>query len=383
MRNRNPISTLAFVLSVLGILAWPASVVAQCPENRLVNPGFEEGEYKTEGMGTSLSSAIANGWAPWSILGDATINREVEYKVLHVSTLPNSHNIHSGARSQKYFTTWGTHTAGFYQRVALPRGTKVTFSIWVQIYTGERELESDGHFISDLEWSTMEQPNRGPGNYRVSIGIDPYGDTPPGFGAPPSPNTVWSGTINEFDTRVEVDGIIDDIWAQVTVSTIAQADYVTVYTKGQPEYPVKHNDSFWDDACLYVEAPPPPTAAPTNTPTDTPVASPTAVATATPSATATPLPPTATLVPPTATAVPATSTLAPTTPAVTASPAAPTSAPTTRAAATTTAVTAADPTPPQETSADLGVPGPILVYGGVTLAAIVGVLWVRLGRRKV
>lgn len=391
------------------MLALPASAAAQCPGNLLVNPGFEEGEYKTEGMGTSLSSAIGNGWTPWSILGDATINREVEYKTLHISTLESGHTIRSGARSQKFFTTYGSHTAGFYQRVQVPRGAKVTFSIWVLIYTGERDLESNGHPISDLEWPTQDKPNRGPGNYRASVGIDPYGDVPPGFGSLPSSNTVWSGTINEFDVRHEVDGIIDDHWAQLTVSTIAQGDYVTVYTRGMPEYPVKHNDSFWDDACLYSEAPPAPTAAPTNTPTETPIATETPVPTETPlpteipPATETPLPtdtPEPTMIPePTATEPPPpTAALEPPTAApATATPESVAQAPTTEpppAADPEPTPADAEPTPgdveptpaPEETGGGeeetgfalpcgLGLVG---LYGVVALIGALALAWVRM-----
>ena len=301
------------LLSYLGMLLTPIGSWADCPGNRLANPGFEEGAYLTEGLGTSLSSNLGTGWLPWSILGDATYNREVEYKRLEAPLLPSTYHIHSGNHSQKFFTTWGTHTAGFYQRVAVVPGSRVTFSIWVQIYTGERELQSGGEFISDLEWPTKPGQKRGPGEYKVYVGIDPYGDAPPGFGSSPSPNTVWSEPVTDFETRTtDAQGHEIDAWVQLSVSTIAQRDYVTVYTMGQPKYPVKHNDSFWDDACLVMVVPPtptplPPTLTPTATipptPTDTPLPTATPMATATPEPTATLLPPTptATLDPPTPT----------------------------------------------------------------------------------
>jgi hypothetical protein len=79
---------------------------------------------------------------------------------------------------------------------------------------------------------------------------------------------------------------------ELRISTIAQADWVTVYTKGQPEYRTKHNDSFWDMACLIAEEPGPPTPFPTRTFTPTPPPT----ATLTPTLTPTPFP-TATLPP--------------------------------------------------------------------------------------
>lgn len=286
-----------FTSLVLFSLCLSISVSAQCPDNRLANAGFEEGEYKTESVGTSLSSGMGNGWMPWSILGDAVNNREVEYKVLAANTLPSRYHIHGGNHSQKFFTTWGTHTAGFFQRVKVVPGSEVTFSIWAQIYTGERELSSADEFISDLD--------RSPGNYRVFVGIDPRGDTPPGFGAPPSPNTVWSPPVLDRETRIiDEQGHQVDRWVQLSVSVIAQSDYVTVYTKGQPEFPVKHNDSFWDDACLIVVAPPSPTPMPTPTWTATPPPTETPIPTETSAPTATVMPPTATPLPPTETAIP-------------------------------------------------------------------------------
>lgn len=242
------------VVVLLGSLLLATGVAAQGPVNLLVNPGFEGPTYKSEGMGTSLSSNLGQGWTPWSVLGNATYNREVEYKVLVASMLPSRYHLHSGNHAQKYFTTWGTHTAGFYQRVKVTPGTQVTFSIWAQIYTGERDLRLGGDFLSDLQPPKKAGDRRGPGYYRVYAGIDPYGDVPAGFGAAPSANTVWSAPVLDSQTRTkDANGRDVDGWVQLTVSTIAQGPYVTVYSKGQPEYPVKHNDSYWDDASLISE----------------------------------------------------------------------------------------------------------------------------------
>jgi len=362
------------------LLLLPVPAQAQCPSNLLANPGLEEGEYKTESLGTSLSSALGNGWTPWSILGDATHNREVEYKVLDVATLPSAYHVHSGNHSQKFFTTWGTHTAGFYQRVAVAPGSRVIFTIWVQIYTGERELESDGNFISDLNWPTESNPSQGPGLYSVYAGIDPYGDVPAGFGAPPSANTVWTEPINEFDTRIITDsGSQVDQWVQLSVSTIAQANHVTVYTKGQPEFPVKHNDSFWDDACLMAEAPPTATPRPTNTSSPTPIATDTPIPTDTPLPTETPEP-TLTLEPSaTPTVLPISPTRVPTEIPTPDPP-----APTANEGSSPAGATSPLATRASRASAIGGVDdlGPLLIYGGVVLLAIVAVAWMRFAQRR-
>ncbi len=247
------ILTIPSIVTLLTLmLAMPVAVAqADYPGGLLANPGFEGATFKAESLGTSLSSNMVEGWLPWSVLGDATVNREVEYKVIDAAASGDTYRVHSGNMSQKFFTTWGTHTAGMYQRVRVPPGSQVTFSAWVQIYSGERDLLSGGEPISDLQWPRNRNDRRGPGLYRASVGIDPTGNAPAAFGAPPAGATVWSESVTEFETRrVTESGVAYDAWVQLEVSTIAQGEWVTVFTRGMPEYAVKHNDSFWDDASL-------------------------------------------------------------------------------------------------------------------------------------
>ncbi len=204
-----------------------------CPGNLLVNAGFEGGSRKTESIGTSLSSAVADGWTPWLLRGDERNNREPEYKLEDTNLSLTRFRAHAGRYSQKWFTSWGTHTAGIYQQVAVTPGTPLTFSIWAQTYSGEADGFDGVVFRSDP---------KEPGKYRVWVGIDPTGAVPAGVGAPPPDTVIWS----------EPDIHYDD-WVQHFISTTAQGDKVTVYVKGQPEFSVKHNDSFWDDACLVVD----------------------------------------------------------------------------------------------------------------------------------
>ena len=44
---------------------------AGCSGNLLQNPGFEGRSHKTESIGTSLSSAVGDGWVPWFVRGNA------------------------------------------------------------------------------------------------------------------------------------------------------------------------------------------------------------------------------------------------------------------------------------------------------------------------
>ena len=365
---------LQFALLTLAIALLPLTVQGQdgCPGNRIANATFEEGSRSTAPLGTRPSSIMANAWNPWSVWGYSPYAQEAEFDVEDITQLGrwSMYRVHSGEHSQKFSTTYGVHNGGMYQRVAVPKGSTVDFSIWVQIYTGEQSFTSNGEPISDLNH---------PGNYRVYVGIDPYGEEPSGFGAPQSERTVWSEPVIDRDTRRFTEQkVAYDAWVQIKVTAKAQADYVTVYTKGQPEFAVAHNVSYWDDACLTYVPPTPaptpetqvtPTALPTSTPLPVPTALPTATATEAPRPTFTPEP-TQTLAPTaiaTATAVP-TLTTAPT------------------SAATLTAVPTSPPTrvPPPATDGGGSADNPflLLLFAALWLSAAGYIGWSLWQRRR-
>lgn len=264
--------TLALVIGLS--LLWPVAVSAVpptqavCAGNLLRNPSFEEG-FSDRGRG---EVSVANGWTPWwyNVPGKDGYNYVPEYKPEDASRF-GTRRIHSGNFAQKFFNTFATHTAGFYQRVAVTPGRRLNFSIWVQVWSSEQN-----------------DPDRSekPGAYQTFVGIDPSGGTD-ALG----PGVVWSPVMLRYDE-----------WVQISVEAVAQANNITVFTKGQPLYRTKHNDSYWDDACLVASTtvalsptitntPPPPTpAAPTRTPTLTPKPTATPVPSATFRASATPPP---------------------------------------------------------------------------------------------
>jgi hypothetical protein len=113
------------------------------------------------------------------------------------------------------------------------------------------------------------------------VGIDPRGQEPDHFGAPLPAGVVWSQPVRDMQTRTQdAAGNPIDEWVLMSISARAQSDHITVYTQGKPVYRTKHNDSFWDEACVQVEGQ---------------VAAPTAVPAATvpPASSATPRPPAA------------------------------------------------------------------------------------------
>ena len=259
---RMVIRHLIGALMVVGLLLCislvsPELVVrADCPGNALVNPGFEEG-FSDRGAG---EVSIANGWFPWWQDGPGQADgyrRRPEYKPEDANRY-GTRRIHSGTFAQKQFNTYSTHHAGIYQQVQVPAESKLTFSCWVQIWSSQ-DPNPDG--IKD------------PGNYRVYVGIDPTGGTDWN-----SPNVVWSQPCMDYNT-----------WIRPEVQAVAKAGTITVFLRGQPEFRVKFNDSYWDDACLTVVRPTPrPTTPPKDTPTPEP--SPTPESSPTPTNTPTPVP---------------------------------------------------------------------------------------------
>jgi len=330
---------LVGVIFLLGLL-WPARAAADCPGNLAANPGFEEGAYNTEERGiVPTAGYVANGWLPWFVDRDPKhpnepgYNWRPEWKVLNANQIGDAeYRIFAGKQVQHLFSTYSTHTGGFYQRIKATPGHIVTFSIWVQIYTGQRDLTVGNHPISDLKEITDEtqRQTEGPGDYRVWVGIDPYGGEPAAWGTHPPDTVVWSNPVLDVETRgKDALGRETDLWVRLVVTATAKADYITVYTKGQPTYRTKHNDSFWDEACVTMMAPPTatpnPTATPTETatpmptftllPTETPTPAPTHTPTATPTPTMTPAPTLTSTPPPTFTPAPPTVDLSRFTPA--------------------------------------------------------------------
>ncbi len=273
MKKPSSMLSLLVVVSLLALLPWSAQAQTQIP---IKNAGFEGAVRSTQAEGTSVSSWLAVDWYPWSILGDATYNREVEYKLITLETGRNpdlENHVRSGNHAQQFFTNGGTHTAGFYQRVKVPANSQVTFTIWVQIQTGENLLFINDKYVSDL--------TKGGGNYFVQAGIDPTGATPSHFGAEPPQTVKWTEPVWEINLwGTDSSGNINDLWGALSITAQVQGEWVTIYSRGQCKFPTHYNTSFWDDASLTVSTPPtptspPPTATRATTPTNTPQPSPT------------------------------------------------------------------------------------------------------------
>lgn len=237
----------ALLLGLLGGLWTPPTLSAQ-GANLLQNPGFEPPYTPFNG---DASRVVAAGWTPWNVPppGDPSfLNNVPEYRASQA-------RVRSGS-AQELFTLFSTHTGGVFQRVAVPKGAELQFSVFFNAWSTN---------FDDVTRSDT------PGVLKMSVGIDPRG------GVDPTRASVIYSPAQEFY----------DQYQQLTVTGKAEADFVTVFIRSAPEQPVKHNNVFIDDAELIITGGVTPIAqVPTNTPTQLP---PTAV----PSATR--IPPTPTL----------------------------------------------------------------------------------------
>jgi len=254
-------------LWAIGLRPWPE---AQEPQNLLANPSFEDGFYYADNV---PEMHVAHSWKPWWIEGTREETKQgflhrPEYKG-EDRLIFGDRRVRSGRFAQKFFTSYSTHHAGFFQRAAAPQGSQVTFCIWLQVWS-----------------SSKDNPNlsQDPGNIHASVGIDPLGRSDPYY-----PEVIWSEPVMEYDR-----------WLHLCVSGPVLSNGVTVWTRSVVEWPVVHNDTYWDDATLVVSQPP---ATPTPPPTATPVPTATPTASPMPAATATPAEPSPT---PTAPATPTT-----------------------------------------------------------------------------
>jgi hypothetical protein len=259
--------------------------------NLLVNPGFEEGFTHWQ---DASEVYVADGWVPWWRQGtpDQTSQgyfRRPEYTAELAEDIRNGQVYRfglwffHGEKAQRYFSSFGTHDAGLYQQVAVTPGDWLEFAAWVRVHSSD----CDDPCVSPLEPCNTKGNSHG--TYQVAVGIDPLGNTPAELGAVPPETVVWSPL--EMPLRY-------DHWVQIKVSAQAQSDYVTVYLRGWPLWPVKDNTVYWDETSLRVlpgtpeptETPGPTwTASPTQTPTVTSTPRPTRTPSVTPTITRTPV----------------------------------------------------------------------------------------------
>lgn len=148
--------------------------------------------------------AVVDGWLAWfRPTRRPGYDHRPEYK-------PEALRVRSGLQAQKMFTTYATHDAGILQVARVPAGERLRFSIWAQVWSSSGDEVRVSHR---------------PGSYCLQVGID----------------DVWSPAVEAYDQ-----------WVRLEVEAPARGPLALLRTRGFSEHPVKHNDSYWDDALLEV-----------------------------------------------------------------------------------------------------------------------------------
>lgn len=205
----------AIVLMLLATCSPVQEAKIQQVDIALLNNDFEEGFRKYNNVGELL---VANDWFPWyqeknKSPGGVEYFRP-EYKAEQVGV--GAGRVYSGVYSQKMFTTFAPHNAGIYQQINTVKGTWYRFEIWVYIWS-----------------SGQDNPDKSvyPGRYRALVGANP-----------------WARTDAMDDTTIWGEEIVDQYnqWKKLSVTFQAWGNTTTLFTRGNPWYGAKHNDSYWD-----------------------------------------------------------------------------------------------------------------------------------------
>jgi LysM repeat protein len=253
-----PRMLLALVLLVamlMTLLQGPAALALQ-PANLLKNPGFEGEFHAWSGL---QAVNVAHNWTPWwrthKESDPPAYYFKPEYKQANGYIYPN--RVHGGASAQQWFSFHRTHQAGMYQQVFnVTPGQRYRFSIWAQVWSSSAD--------DSAKSEKPAYPN-------LQVGIDPTGNWNAW-----AATVIWSGTYAFYDS-----------WGQLSVEAVAQNNVITVFMRSEPNFPVKHNDMYWDDAALVAvsaggaPAPQPATATTSSPPGATATAVPPPASTAT------------------------------------------------------------------------------------------------------
>lgn len=209
----------AFVLAIV----LHQSLDSMASTISLDNPGFEDGFHTHDGIGELV---VADQWNPW------WTGRRPEFKPESLDV--GSGRVHSGFYAQKSFVTFGVHDGGMYQRISTMPGQWYEFSAYVW------------NWSSSLDYP--DESNK-PGKGSSLVGINPWGSE-----WPLHRTTVWGQeSLEQYDS-----------WVKVSVVAQAWSDHIVVFLRGCNEWPVKHNDWYWDDVSIqeYSHTIPIPTAIP-------------------------------------------------------------------------------------------------------------------------
>lgn len=221
MRRRLDL-VLLLVVAISGLAIPFLSARAQAVALR--NSGFE-GEFTNRG---APELDVAEGWNWWAVEGGDWHRPEFKPETLETGRA----RVLEGFSAQKSFTTYAKHDGGLIQQVnGLDEGTWYRFSCHVYNWCSQQ----DNPDVS------------GGGKCSSVVGANPWGNA-----WPADWTTIWGkAALNEYNRWVEVD-VIFQAWGS----------RAALFTRGLGEWPIKHQDWYWDMCSIEEYAMPGPAPTP-------------------------------------------------------------------------------------------------------------------------
>jgi LysM repeat protein len=200
---------IAIVIAASALmLAWAQTPVEAAPlaqENLVANPGFEAGTWLKDG---EEELQAPDNWDLW---WDPGLDRPLGFNP------SNQDQAHSGFKAASYWTQGKAYDAGMLQWIRVTPGATYRFTIYGK------------------SWSTTDRDVRtSDTNVRLNVGIDPTGNQNWNAGT-----VMWSGDV-----------LAPDAYQQLSIEATAQGDFMTVFVRSRPDFPVEQSDTYWDDASL-------------------------------------------------------------------------------------------------------------------------------------
>ena len=214
----------------------------------LVNGGFEVDGWTRDTLywtpeGGPYSNPFGEiftpfGWTTWWREGFPCASHPPENEgrpEVHVIDLddgfPDPVRVRSGTRAVKQFTTWRCHETGLFQQVDVVPGAHYDLTAWGHAWHSSCSTEPHAPPLDDdCETPLLDSWDR------LQVGIDPFG------GLDPHGSTVvWSTPIEQYGGYAQC---IELAGVQALTSRI------TVFLRSECNFPLHHNDAYWDDVEL-------------------------------------------------------------------------------------------------------------------------------------
>ena len=214
---------VAVALGLISLSVWGAIQIRERAQAHadaavtLLNGGFEQGFRSVDGVG---ELGVGNYWFPWWKEGP---EHRPEYGEERVGV--GSGRVYGATSSQKQFTTFSQQDGGIRQSVQAVPGQWYEFSAWVYVWSSSCDDPNVSYVPGKCDH----------GGVSTMVGINPWG----GWDGLHR-TTIWGQEQRE----------VYDKWVKVTVIAQAWGDEITVFTRTQAKFSVKHNDSYWDKAAL-------------------------------------------------------------------------------------------------------------------------------------